>query len=78
MSMPKEILLPSQTETPAVEKRIMKAAATRFPRMKKETFFEHGHWWLRVVGKGDEDDRTFDVVDAEGGQSINGFDFEEV
>ena len=75
---PKEEVLRSTIYTPAIDNRIQKAAATRFPRQQRSTFFEHGHWWLRITGKGDEDDRTYDVVDAEGGESIDGFDFEEV
>ena len=75
--MPKDTLW-STINTPAIEKRIAKAATSRFPRQQRSLFFEHGHWWLRITGKGDEDDHTFDVVDAEDGQSINGFDFEEV
>jgi len=80
-------VLPSTIDSPEIDKRIEAAAALRFPDAeKRETFFEHGHWWCRVdYGKagneartGDDQDVTYDVVDAEGGESIDGFDFEEV
>lgn len=72
--------LPSTINSPTIEKRIMTAARKRFHKRKGiDLFFEHGHWWLRLIGVGeDSEDRTFDVVDAEGGESINGFDFEEI
>lgn len=42
--------------------------------------YEHDQWWIIVVlNKGNEPDRlTFSVVDAEGGDSVDGYDFEEV
>ena len=33
--------------------------------------FEHGHWWFLTL-----DGRNFDVVDAEGEGSFDGFGFE--
>jgi hypothetical protein len=36
--------------------------------------FEHGQWWITELGTG----RQWSVVDAIGGQSIYGFDFELV
>lgn len=38
-----------------------------------DTAFEHGQWWISC-----KNGAQFSVVDAEGGESINGFDFEEV
>ena len=42
--------------------------------------YEHGQWWILVVlNEGnDPDNLTFSVNDAEGGDSVDGFDFEEV
>lgn len=39
-----------------------------------DAFYEHGQWWItdRVTG------RQWSVVDAEGGKSVDGFDFEVV
>ena len=78
----------STINSPEIDARIQAVAAIRFPAAAtRETFFEHGHWWLRVdMGSddanmralGDEDPQTFDVVDAEGGESLDGFDFEEI
>ena len=36
--------------------------------------FEHGHWWVMCSECGGQ----WDAVDASGGQSVDGFDFEEV
>ena len=75
--MPKDTLW-STINTPAMRRRIDIVAAKRFPAaITTSTFFDHGHWWL-VISENGEDTRSFDVVDAEGGQSIDGFDFEEV
>ncbi len=42
--------------------------------------FEHGQWWLIVtLNEGQDPDQiTYSVVDAEGGDSVDGFDFEVV
>ncbi len=37
-----------------------------------ESFYEHDQWWILHKPSG----RTWSVVDAEGGSSIDGFDFE--
>jgi hypothetical protein len=73
--------LPSTANTPAIYKRIMTAARKYFHKRNGiEAFFEHGHWWMRIQDDTEETNgfRTYDAVDAEGGNSVNGFDFEEV
>lgn len=64
--------LPSTIDAPHIRKRIESAAKKAFPRQARELVYEHGHWWITVDGA------IYDVVDAEGGRSIDGFDFEEV
>lgn len=71
--------LPSETNTPKVEKQITKAARAEFGRKKFNLFFEHGHWWCRVEDFEEEgEDTTFDVVDASPGKGGTQFDFEKV
>lgn len=42
--------------------------------------YEHDQWWIiaSLNADNDPDQRTYSVVDAEGGESVDGFDFEEV
>lgn len=42
--------------------------------------YEHGQWWIIATlnEDNDPDQITYAVEDAEGGDSIDGFDFEEV
>ena len=65
-------LLPSQQNTRLIERKIAAAARVKGYR-GFDLEFEHGHWWL-ILKTGE----AFDVVDAEGGNSVNGFDFESV
>jgi hypothetical protein len=39
-----------------------------------DAFFEHGQWWITCMTTGAQ----WSVVDAEGGNSRDGFDFERV
>jgi len=78
-------MLPSEVNTPLMEKRIERAAKYKFPRKKRSLFFEHGHWWLTVYDyykyeRRNESgwDANFDVVDSDPGVNNTGFDFEEV
>jgi len=81
--------LQSSKNTSQVDQAIQKAAKrfvkTLSPRPTRQakitTFFEHGHWWLRVYDSGQDDDyleRTFNVVDAEGSNAFDGFGFEKI
>ncbi|MGE3551227.1 MAG: hypothetical protein AB7I29_15170 [Geobacter sp.] len=65
----------TEINTPQMCGRIVTAAYKMFPGAGPfDAYFEHGQWWLFDIGR----DRTFSVVDAEGGTSVDGFDFEEV
>jgi hypothetical protein len=68
-------VLPSTINSPSIHAKIMTAARKKFrQRTNMTAFYEHGHWWLR---RGTEKfDYWYDVVDAEGYGSIDGFDFE--
>jgi hypothetical protein len=66
-------VLPSCTNSKNTEKRVLSAARKHFhKRAGINAVFEHGHWWV-IVGC-----HTYDVVDAEGPGTVNGFDFEGV
>ena len=68
--------LPSTRNTPTVERKIRGAFRLLHRARTFETFFEHGHWWVRRPRK--DRDEVFDVVDASGPGSANGFGFERV
>ena len=68
--------LPSTQNTKAVERRIRGAFRAAFRKRNFETFFEHGHWWVRLPGR--DEDEVYDVVDAGGYGSTGGFGFERV
>ena len=74
--------LPSTINTPRVLSRIRKAAAVRFTGLRRQLVYEHGQWWAIVTDSRSTDldwaTRTYSVVDAIGGPSVLGFDFEEV
>lgn len=74
--------LKTETDTPEMEARIRLAfeAWAAWPEEEAEhefaTVFEHGQWWVLVpIGGGES---TYSVNDAVGGNSADGFDFEEV
>ena len=68
-------MLKCETNTPQMAGRILSASYKFFKGAGVfDVYFEHGQWWLFEISS----DRTFSVVDAEGGNSVNGFDFEEV
>ena len=77
-------MLPSQVNTPLMERRIERAARYKFPRKKRTLFYEHGHWWLCLKDYYIDDldrrclDAYFDVTDSCPGINNTGFDFEEV
>ena len=66
--------LNTETNTPAMEQRILKAARRRFHTRNVQADFEHGQWWITIF-------RTraqYSVNDCEGPETLctNGFDFE--
>ena len=63
--------LPSERQTDAVYRRIR--AACRALGYRGDLVFEHGHWWLLLP-----DGSAFDVVDASGPGSVDGFALERV
>lgn len=68
-------MLKTEQNTPAMAKQVLKTAHIKFGnRVRMQANFEHGQWWLTLVDSG----RQYSVVDAEGGNSINGLDFELV
>src|SRR4030095_1138855 len=71
-------MLKTEKNTKAMEQRILRAArkTVRFPPRKGRLVanFEHGQWWVTQPLTGAQ----WSVVDAEGGHSVDGFDFEQV
>jgi len=66
-------MLKTETNTPEMEHRVINA----FPfdeHRAVAAVFEHGQWWITCNDCGGQ----WSVVDATGGRSIDGFDFEEV
>lgn len=64
--------LKSETNTPEVEDEIINAAKIFFNSDDIVTIFQDPQWYVKVNGQ------TYSVCDAEGGDSIDGFDFEEL
>lgn len=75
--MPK---LKTEIDTPEMGKRVLaawKVCIEGTGLRKHNVYFEHDHWW--AFGKDiDGDEHAYSVVDAVGGVSVDGFDFEEV
>ena len=65
--------LKSEVDTPQMERRVRNAFSEWASLSDFETHYEHGHWWV-IVGNV----ATYSVVDASGGRSVLGFDFEQV
>jgi hypothetical protein len=63
--------LPSTRQTTRTERRIR--AAVNALGYRGALVYEHGHWWLLLP-----DGAIFDVVDACGPGSVNGFALEAV
>jgi hypothetical protein len=68
------IKLNTETNTPAMEKRILQAAHKALKRHKLTAFFEHGQWWVEHLPSGAQ----WSVCDASGPSCPDGFDFEQV
>lgn len=69
-------MLKTERNSKRTELLVRSAAAQRFGRGKARPVFEHGQWWVLV--EGEEDTRTFSVVDSTPGIGTTGLDFEEV
>lgn len=56
-------MLRTETDTPHIEKAILRAARARFGLRKvREAFYEHGQWWVTLM-----DGSQWSVCDAEPG-----------
>jgi hypothetical protein len=66
-------MLRTETNTPAMDKRIRRAARERFRTRLIQTDFEHGQWWVTL-----RNGSQWSVCDAEGYGSFSGFSFEQV
>jgi hypothetical protein len=64
-------MLHTETNTPAMEKRVLKAAHKALNRRNLTAFFEHGQWWIEHRPSGAQ----WSVCDA---SCPDGFDFEQV
>jgi hypothetical protein len=80
--MAHKLKLKSEQENPVMERLVRSAFKAWYLNtrgihstfIEVDTYFEHGHWWVTITPTG----ATFSVVDAEGGDSVNGFGFELV
>lgn len=65
--------LKTEQDTPAMAKRVEKAARKYFGARSAWVNFEHGQWWVTL-----ENSAQYSVCDCEGGDSVDGFCFEQV
>lgn len=79
--------LKTEQDTPAMEKRVRRAANIKFGREKKNeqrnTVFEHGQWWLTISPDPDDPsdlntEAQYSVIDASPGLGSTGLDFERL
>lgn len=67
--------LKCEQNTPAMMHKVLVAACKYFHTRKRlQADFEHGQWFITDMMTGAQ----YSVVDAEGGDSVNGFSFEQV
>lgn len=68
-------MLKTETNTQTMDRRVLRAAKERLGKKHSlVSWFEHGQWWIEDKVSGAQ----WSVVDAEGGTSVDGFDFEQV
>ena len=67
-----KMTLKTEIETPEMEERVRLAFEAWAQCSDFATVFEHGQWWI-TIGR-----YNYSVVDAVGGDSVDGFGFEEV
>lgn len=70
-------MLKCEDPSEAMGDRVEAAAKAYFDGEYVSVFFEHGQWWAQA-GPEREDYATYSVVDATGGDSVDGFCFELV
>ena len=67
-------MLKTEQNTPEMARRVLSAACLYFRQRKGvQADFEHGQWWVTL-----RDGSQYSVCDAEGGDAVNGFCFEQV
>lgn len=67
-------MLHTETNTPAMERRVLKAGRALLGRRRLSADFEHGQWWLTDLRSGAQ----WSVCDAEGANTAHGFCVEQV
>ncbi len=69
-------ILRSTRHTTTVEREVRSAARAilKIKPRNLRTIYEHASWWVEDAGTGAQ----WMVVDAIGGEAVNGFDFEQV
>jgi len=65
-------MLKTETNTPQIARRVLRAARKSLRERKLQADFEHGQWWITSLKTGAQ----WSVVDSEGGPTVDGFDFE--
>lgn len=67
-------MLRTERNTEAMGKKVLTAAAyiLQAPTTMLQAYFEHGQWWITRL----DNCAQYSVVDAEGGNSYDGFDLE--
>jgi predicted cupin superfamily sugar epimerase len=66
----------SEMNTPAIERRVRRAARVRLALAPAaiQTDFEHGQWWVTVLSTGAQ----YSVVDCQTAAGVDYLDFEQV
>ena len=67
-------MLKTETNTRRMGARVKRAAVQVLRITRINADFEHGQWWITDTRTGAQ----WSVVDAIGGRSFDGFDFEQV
>lgn len=71
------VKLKCEIDTPEMGERVLAAFESWFDDDTADSFettYEHGQWWITRPATGAQ----WSVVDASGGRSVDGFDFEQV
>ena len=67
-------MLNTETNTRAMEQRVLDAATELLGRARMSADFEHGQWWITDLDTGAQ----WSVCDAESPDTAEGFCFEQV
>lgn len=67
-------MLRTETNTPTMARRILKAARYSLKRRTLQADFEHGQWWITHAPSGAQ----WSVCDAQTAAGVAYFDFEQV